>query len=157
MFIRKGILTLLLCSVIIQVSIAQKRLELLETNINTSNISEYTESYLWTKNWWLVSSMLIDTSKRGNTIAENSTLSKDKIDSLSKEFRKCLSPEIIRFGNLVPRINFIPNKKIKPYIRSFVYETTDQTTKLIGSFLIEFGSKKHNSMFDIYNIHIEDP
>jgi hypothetical protein len=41
------------------VAFSQERLELLETNVSQSEINNYADSYLWTKNWWLTNGMIV--------------------------------------------------------------------------------------------------
>lgn len=135
----------------------QQRLELLETNVAPAQFGAYGDSYLWTKNWWLTSSMLVDIARGGNAIAEGSKLSKAKVDSLGKVFRQYLSPDLIRFGKLVPRIEYTGNKKSKPFIRSSVYEVKGDSVKLLGQFYIEFGTGSHNNMTDVFDVTIMDP
>jgi len=153
---RKAIISLL--GIFLAVSLqGQNRLELLETNIPKNKFPSYGDSYLWSKNWWLGNAMLVDTSKGGNSIAANSLLSKKKIDSLSKEFLKYISVDVLRFGPLQPRINFLADNKVKPYIKASIYEINSSSTKLIVQFVIEFGKGVHNSMPDVIDIRITKP
>ncbi len=138
-------------------SIAQKRLELLETNIDPQMIGEFTDSYLWTKNWWLTAKMVPDTSRGGNAWSISSKLNKSKVDSMSKLFTKYVSPDIIRFGNLLPRIEYRNSSKQTLHIKSSLYEIRDTAATLIAQFLIEFSTSKHNKMADVHSISIIDP
>ena len=135
----------------------QQRLELMETNISSSDMEAYAQSYLWVKNWWLVTGVVPDTSKSGNTFSPKGKLNTQAIDSLSKIFNKYLPADIVRDGNLVPRINFTVNKRLKPYIKTSVYEIDGNTAKLTGLFFIEFDATRHNGMPDVRNIYVFDP
>jgi len=74
---------------------SQGRLELLETNVEQKNIGPYTDSYLWVKNNWLSGGMMGDVNRGANTLAASSKLDKNKVDSLSKLFRKDLPTQLI--------------------------------------------------------------
>jgi hypothetical protein len=139
------------------VSKGQEKLELLETNIKQDIINSYTDSYLWTKNWWLNSGMLIDTGKGGNAIAKNSLLTKQKIDSLHQVFTGYISTDQLRSGSMVPRIIYKSNSKGKPYITSSIYEIKDGEPKLLVQFKIEFDKGMHNDMSDVVSIAINNP
>jgi predicted lipase len=112
---------------------------------------------LWVKNWWLSNGMIVDTIKGGNCISTNSKLTKAKIDSLSKEFNKFFNIELIRFGNLQPKINFLTSNSKKRFIKASIYEIENSNCKLLGQFIIEFGNGNHNKMKDIFNIKIIEP
>ncbi len=150
--------TIIVPFLIIQALITQgqERLELLETNVKQDVINNYADSYLWTKNWWLASGMVIDTSRGGNTMSRNSILTKQKIDSLHYAFTKYISPDLIRFGNLVPRIVYKLDNKAKPYIISTIYELREEKSKPIVQFKIEFDKRAHNKMPDIYSVSINN-
>lgn len=149
---------ILFLSVFCSITLAgQKRLELLETNISSDKFSQFADSYLWTKNWWLVNRKIVDTAKGGNALSKESKLDKAKIDSLSLVFSRYLTSEIMRFGKLNPRIYLKIDKKLRPYIKASIYEFDNSEVKLVGLFIIEFGSDFHNSMADVLNIIIIDP
>jgi hypothetical protein len=133
---------------------SQNRLELLETNVAQKNIGPYTDSYLRTKNAWLADGMLVETSRGGNALAASSKLDKNKIDSLSTLFRKYLPTQLIRFGNMAPRINYLNDPKKPPYILSTVFEINGQEVKTLGQFKIVFAASKHNNMPDVMDIEI---
>ena len=135
----------------------QKRLELLETNIPEAGLAKYTDSYLWTKNWWLVNRKMVETSKGGNALSADSKLTKVQVDSLSQVFSRYLPTDIAHHGHFTPRVSFNGTKKLRPYIKSSIYEIHDSSVKLICQFIIEFGTKNHNSMPDIFGIMILDP
>jgi hypothetical protein len=136
---------------------AQKRLELLETNIPAKNFVPYGNSYLWTKNWWLTNGILVDTAKGGNAIARKSKLDKSSIDSLGKQFRKLLSPKLVRFGNLRPRIIFYKQTSQAPFITASIYEIGDSSVQLLAVYKIQFGVGEHNQMTDVLDIRIMEP
>jgi hypothetical protein len=136
---------------------SQQRLELLETNIATNIFSAYGDSYLWTKNWWLTNGMLVDTAKGGNSISAKSQLTTASIDSLSKLFRTFVSPNVMRFGNLVPRIIKSNTKSKTFFVKASIYEFDDRASKLIAQFIIEFVTSKHNKKHDVMSIIIVDP
>lgn len=138
-------------------SFAQKRLELLETNIDPQVFQEFADSYLWTKNWWLTARMVPDTSRGGNTWTVSSRLNKSKVDSMSILFTKFVSPDIIRFGNLIPRIEYRNSPKQTLHIKSSLYEIADTAAVLMAQFVIEFSTSKHNKKADVYSISIIDP
>jgi hypothetical protein len=150
------LLTFVILIFTLQDVFGQKRLELLETNIPIEKITSYSDSYLWTKNWWLTNGLIVDTSKGGNAIALGSSLSKTYIDSIAREFRRVVPPEIVRFGNLVPKINYSKSAKQVPYIKASIYEINESSAKLIIQYLIEFGSGRHNRMNDISSVAILD-
>ncbi len=135
----------------------QKKLEILETNIPKDKFNSYADSYLWTKNWWLLNKKFIDTSRGGNAIATNSKLTKEIIDSLGKEFSKYASNDILFHGKIVPKINFVSSAKSISYIRSSIYLIEGNTAKLIVQFQIEFSKKIHNSMNDVFSLIIFNP
>lgn len=137
--------------------LGQKRLELLETNIPMEKITPYSDSYLWAKNWWLTSGMIVDTTKGGNTFAKSSSLSRSYIDSVGKIFRNLISTDVIRFGNLIPRFTYAKSNKQAPFIKASIYEINDSSAKLIIQYLLEFAGSKHNGMMDVSNITILDP
>jgi hypothetical protein len=127
---------------------------LLETNVPAHAFTPYGDSYLWTKNWWLTNGMLIDTTKGGNALSPDSKLTKASLDSLSKLFRTFLSPDVIRFGNLVPRIIQSTAKVKNSFVKASVYEFDNDSTRLIAQYVIEFGIGKHNKKQDVINITI---
>ena len=136
---------------------SQQRLELLETNIPTNGFSPYGDSYLWTKNWWLTNGMIIDTAKGGNSISVGSKLTKASIDSLSKLFKTFISPNVIRFGNLIPRIIKSNTKSKISFVKASIYEFDDHSSKLIAQYIIEFATSKHNKKHDVISITITEP
>ena len=91
----------------------------METNIAGAEMDAYAQSYLWVKNWWLVNGVVPDTSKGGNTFSPGSKLSKPVIDSLSKVFNKYLPGDIVREGDLVPRINFSVGFTLRVLLQDF--------------------------------------
>jgi hypothetical protein len=101
--------------------------------------------------------MIVQISKGGNAIAKNSALTKQKIDSLHQIFIKFLPPEIVRFGNLTPRLVYKKRNKTSPYIKSTVYEMRDGSLKPIVQFMIDFDKMQHNNMPDVVNILISNP
>ena len=133
---------------------SQNRLELLETNVVQKDIGPYTDSYLWVKNNWLSGGMMGDVNKGANVLAASSKLDKNKVDSLAKLFRKDLPAQLILFGNLAPRINYLNDPKKPPYILSTVFEIKGQEIKTLGQFKIVFAKSKHNNMPDIVDIEI---
>ena len=133
---------------------SQGRLELLETNIAQKDIGPYTDSYLWVKNNWLLGGMMGDINRGANALAASSKLDKNKVDSLSKLFRKDLPARIILFGNLAPRINYLNDPKKPPYILSTVFDINGQEVKTLGQFKIVFATSQHNNMPDIVDIAI---
>lgn len=135
----------------------QKRMELLETNIPIDKITAYADSYLWTKNWWLTNGIMVDTTQGGNSLSQKSKLTKAGIDSLGKEFRKSLSPNLIRFGNFIPRITTYNSPKQIPYIKVSFYEIEQSSVKLLSQLILEFGTHQQNNMKEVLNIFLLDP
>lgn len=136
---------------------AQQRLEILQTNITLKDIATYTDSYLWTRNWWLVGNMLVDTLKGGNAIARESKLNKHTVDSLGKVYRKYISPDLVRFGGLQPRVVYDHSPKLMSFIQSSIYEIQNNQPVLLAVLRIQFSKKMHNNMRDINSIMIVPP
>ena len=135
------------------ISRSQDRLELLETNIPENDMATYGDSYLWTKNWWLSTGMLVPVEKGGNALASSSKLNKARLDSLSRLFNTYLSPKLLRRGNLKPRIVYVKDKRA-PFIQTTVFEIDGEEVKAIGQFKITFFNAMHNQMPDVQDIEI---
>jgi hypothetical protein len=151
-------LTLILLACISFVAcFAQDRMEFLETNVPVVEIDKYADSYLWTKNWWLTSDKMIEPSGGGNALSPNSPLNKQNVDSLSKEFLKYFTVDLIRFGNFQTRVRYVTVKRPRPYILATLYENCNQKPKLIGQYLIEFDKGVHKDKADVFTIAIIEP
>jgi hypothetical protein len=153
---RRLALVLLAC-ISLEVCFAQDRMEFLETNVPLTGIDKYADSYLWTKNWWLTNDMMVEPGRGGNSLSPNSSLNKKKVDSLSREFLKYFTVDLIRFGNFQSRVRYVTGKGPRPYILATLYENCNQKPKLIGQYLIEFDKGVHNDKMDVFNIAIIEP
>lgn len=153
----KRITALLFFTGISLIGVAQERLELLETNIGEERILAHSESYMWTKNWWLSAGMRAPVEKGGNTLAASSKLNDRRLDSLSRLFNKYLPSRLIRLGNLQPRINYLKDHKSPPYILATIFEINGQEVKSLGQFRITFHTTFHNQMPDVMDIQVTAP